>query len=137
MRCKGKKLAQVARLWARGQLQFSDPGQSSEHDDEFDEALAAMGFFRSEADEADAAAPQEPEGYCYLWPCNLRVWMLWNRLQTQWCTGFQGRTGLDYASVIAYLRDVARVKRRDWDETFAGIQAMERAALDTWDDMRD
>lgn len=48
-----------------------------------------------------------------------------------------GRDGLDYASVIAYLHDVVRIKQRDFAETFAGLQAMEYAALCEYAKKRD
>ena len=48
-----------------------------------------------------------------------------------------GRYGLDYASVCAYLHDVARIKQRDFAETFSGLQAMEYAALCEYNKQRD
>jgi hypothetical protein len=69
----------------------------------------------------------------YIWPECIPVWNVWHRLQTQWRIGMQGREGLDYVSVIAYLRDVARIKTRDFAETFACLQAMERACLVEWE----
>jgi len=45
-----------------------------------------------------------------------------------------GRSGLDYAGVAAYLREVERIKpNRQWREIWTGIQAMERAALEVWE----
>jgi hypothetical protein len=43
-----------------------------------------------------------------------------------------GREGLDYSGLAAYLRDVERIKPRDFAQTFACIQAMEIAALNEW-----
>lgn len=68
----------------------------------------------------------------YLWPeCNA-LWTLWGSCQTLWRKGVQGREGLDYAGLCAYLREVARIKPRKFQEVFACLQAMERAALDEW-----
>jgi hypothetical protein len=68
----------------------------------------------------------------YLWPCNVRVWGLWQRIQTLWRCGANGREGLDYSGLAVYLRDVARIKPRHFAETFQLIQAMETAAVDEW-----
>lgn len=49
----------------------------------------------------------------------------------------QGRDGLDYTGVCAYLREVARIKPRHFADTFASLQAMEYAALDAWAKQRE
>ena len=115
-------------MWARGQL-------DTRHDDdadqeaEFDDALAVFGL-------SPESAPGEPEAQdrCYLWPCNVRVWNIWHRIQTQWRTGgMGGRTGLDYDALATYLRQVERIRpTREWGEIWIGLQAMECAALDEW-----
>ena len=51
----------------------------------------------------------------------------WLSVQTQWRTGMAGPTGLDYAGVEAALRMRGEP---DMAETFAGLQACERAALE-------
>lgn len=43
-----------------------------------------------------------------------------------------GRDGLDYAGVLAYLRDVARIKPKKLDAVFDCIQVMEVEALHEW-----
>nr|WP_255632063.1 DUF1799 domain-containing protein [Rhodoferax sp. U2-2l] len=72
----------------------------------------------------------------HIWPENRDTWRIWNRIQTQWRVGFNGRSGLDYAAVTAYLRDVERVAARTFAHKFMCIQAMELAALDEWDKQR-
>lgn len=137
MRREGKKLAKAARLWARGELQTDTLSQSeSDADEAFDEALAAFGLYRSDED-SEETAPAVAQGVFYLWPCNVQVFKLWQKLGTQWRMGFNGATGLDYASVIAYMRNVARIPSKQWDDTFTGLQAMEAAALQGWAEMRD
>jgi hypothetical protein len=59
-------------------------------------------------------------------------------LQTQWrYSGMGGATGLDYAGVLAYLREVAGVKASDRAALFASLQAMEIAALNVWAEKRE
>jgi hypothetical protein len=77
-----------------------------------------------------------PDDLVWLWPENESVWRHWHRLQTQWRVGLGGREGLDYPGVATYLREVWRVKQRDFAPTFRCIQAMERAALEVWDSKR-
>lgn len=61
---------------------------------------------------------------------------MWWRIQTQWRIGMQGREGLDYPGVTDYLRNVARIRPRQFAEVFGALQAMERAALAEWDKQR-
>lgn len=135
MRRQGKKLAQVARVQARGQLYIAEPGTPDELTEaEVDEALQAFGLVR-EQDSAEGA----PEEKCYLWPCNVPTFNVWQAVQTQWRrAGMVGaKTGLDYEAVIAYMRDVLGIKRKDRAELFAGIKAMEVAAINTWAEQQD
>lgn len=64
-----------------------------------------------------------------VWPDNWPIVQLFARLGTQWRIGFGGPTGLDYAAVLALMRAM-RLKRDDFEDFFAGVQTMERAALD-------
>ncbi len=129
---QGKKLAQVARRQALGQLHIPKPN-SAEPNEERDEAAAYFGLI-CEEDEDDATPPSDK---CYLWPCNIPAFNLWQNIQTQWRVGGLGyRTGLDYTSVIDYMRDVCRIKPRHWKDMFAGVQAMEQAALKAWAEQR-
>jgi len=89
--------------------------------------MAAFGLV---ADVPDGASSSSDK--VYLWPCNVRVWGLWQRIQTLWRSSMGGREGLDYSGLAAYLRDVERIKPRDFAQTFACIQAMEIAALNEW-----
>jgi len=114
---------------ARGQLTLN--ASDAEHENEqYDEALAAFGLQQDPDQE-----PQEHD-VCYLWPVNVEVFVLWRELQTQWRAGAAGVTGLDYTSVLAYLRGIAGFKPSQIKETFPLIQAMERATLIAFDEMR-
>ena len=68
----------------------------------------------------------------HIWPENWPVWCLWGKLQTQWRTGISGVDGLDYPGVISYLCEIARIKPREFVQTFGCIQAMEAASLAEW-----
>ena len=135
---KGKKLAQVARLWARDLLHIPTQGAGNDPQADFDEALAALGL----VDEGAADGQTPPEEKCYLWPCNVRTFDVWMQIQTQWRTssGMDGsqRTGLDYSAVSCYLYDTEspRYLRRNWKEIWGGLQAMEIASLLVWEQMR-
>ena len=90
--------------------------------------MAAFGLVADIPDEP----PGAPTDVIWLWPCNVRTWGIWQRIQTQWRVGATGRDGLDYAGVAAYLRDIERIKPRHFQDTFKALQAMEWAALDEW-----
>lgn len=68
----------------------------------------------------------------YLWPCNVQAWQCWRELQTQWRTGVGGATGLDYAAVLAYLRDVAGLRGDERRQVFECLRAAEAETLDEW-----
>ena len=60
-------------------------------------------------------------------PDNWETVNVFMRVQTQWRQGFGGPTGLDYPAVF---QTMDRIGVRDADgEIFAGLQIMERAAL--------
>ncbi len=130
-----KKLAQVARLQASGQLSTQ---QDQAPDVNFNEALAAFGLQDDETEEDDDEGEVNfKQARCYLWPCNLATFNAWQGLQTQWRDGMGGRTGLDYASVTSYLRDICRASNKERVDMFKGLQAMEYAALDEWQKSKD
>ncbi|MDO9277129.1 MAG: DUF1799 domain-containing protein [Polaromonas sp.] len=90
----------------------------------------------TEDGEEEGRAPQ-PQDKVYLWPCNVAAFRLWQQVQTQWRVGGMGdKTGLDYAGVTAFMRDVLAIKAKDRAELFNGLQAMEFAVLDVWAEQR-
>jgi hypothetical protein len=135
VRGQSKKLAQVARIQARGQLYIPNQGEDPDDTTEIDEAAAMFGLqIVTEDDDSDdgGSSPQPKQDLCYLWPCNVDTFNHWCQLQTQWRVGMSGATGLDYTAVTAYLRDIAGVKKKDLPERFAEIRAMEVATLNEW-----
>lgn len=70
-----------------------------------------------------------------IWPDNLPALDLFVALQTQWRTGFNGPTGLDYAAVAATL-DLQGVAPADRCKLFADLRVMEAEALKVFKDGR-
>lgn len=121
----GKKLEQVARFDALGQIEWKD---AREQDDAVvDEALAAFGLVAIRA-----AEKFEP---LYLWPENLPSWELFRAVSTQWVVGPGGPIGLNYQGVDVVMRK-RRIKRADEARLFSDIQAMERATLNAWSERK-
>lgn len=85
---------------------------------------------------AIGAAPAASATEVYLWPCNVQAWECWCDLQTQWRTGVAGATGLDYAAVLAYLRDVAALRGDERAQVFHCLRAAEREVLALWAEQR-
>lgn len=119
---QSKKLAEVARCAALGQL-LNDETQREE-EVEVDLALAAFGLV--------ATRLAEPVDLIYLWPENVPTWNLFQSLQTQWVVGMSGAIGLNYQSVNIVMTHRA-IPRRDRQQVFSEIQAMERATLSAWE----
>ncbi|MBV5333462.1 DUF1799 domain-containing protein, partial [bacterium] len=73
-------------------------------DDATDESAAAFGLQLESPCDTEAC-----NEVFFLWPCNVPVWNLWWRVQTLWRAGAQGREGLDYGGLVAYLREGERI----------------------------
>jgi len=63
------------------------------------------------------------------------AWRAWQGVKTQWREGMDGKTGLDYAGVRAYL-DLQGIRGAARRSIFAGIQACEAATLEARDEQR-
>jgi hypothetical protein len=78
------------------------------------------------------AAGYEPQDFeseeVEVWPENWPVLDLFLRLDSQWQIGMAGRTGLRYEALYPLL-DRQGLTRDEWDEWFADVRALERAAL--------
>lgn len=121
MRGEGKKLRRAAELLARGELRFPSHRDEPEPEEEVSAALAFFGLVASE--------PIEVEQVFALWPDCVEVFNLWNQVQTQWQGGMNGDTGLNYGSVIAYMKDVLLIPAKKRKELFDGLRTMECATL--------
>lgn len=73
----------------------------------------------------------------YLWPCNLKTWVLWQRLQTMWRCHMGGREGLDWSNVVTWLRHAEGMGDKQINKTMHLLHAMEHAALGAWAKQRD
>lgn len=120
MRRQGKKLAGVARALAQHIHQ--------------QQAQPASGIGQQLAQLAGAGGAGNEEHF--LWPCNVQAWQLWLELQTQWRHGFNGRTGLDYGAVLAYLRDIAGLRGEARRECMQALRAAELAVLEFANEVR-
>jgi hypothetical protein len=121
----GKKLEQVARFDALGQIEWED---AREQDDAaVDEALAAFGLV--------AVRTVEKFEPLYLWPENIPSWELFRGVSTQWVIGPGGLVGLNYQGVEVVMRKRC-IKRSDESRLFSDIQVMERATLNAWSERK-
>ncbi len=64
----------------------------------------------------------------YLWPEHVDAFNLFCDLGTQWRTGVDGITGLDYTAVVAHMRMVG-VMNKNMRPRYAEIREMETGAL--------
>ncbi|WP_445083146.1 DUF1799 domain-containing protein [Candidatus Nitrotoga sp. M5] len=86
-----------------------------------DEELKAAGLTR------DDIAGEEDE-IVWVWPEHEKALDLFNALVTQWRSGFNGATGLDY-NVLPFLFELYSVEKAQQLARFDELQIMERAAL--------
>ena len=63
-----------------------------------------------------------------IWPENWAALDVFSAMQTQWRVGMAGPTGLDYA-VLPVVMDLQGIDPAERAECFAGVQEMEREAL--------
>lgn len=64
-----------------------------------------------------------------MWPENWPAFQLFVKLQTQWLTGFKGRTGLNYPSLFP-LMDRLKLSDSEYENLFDDIRVLELAALE-------
>ncbi|OWW18408.1 DUF1799 domain-containing protein [Noviherbaspirillum denitrificans] len=120
---EGKKLRRAAALLARGKLRIpSRDGSDPEPEAEVNAAAAFFGL--------SPEGRLEVEEEFALWPECVENFNLWLQVQTQWRVGVNGKEGLDYGSVVAYMKDVLLVPKKKRKELFDGLRAMEAAYLD-------
>ena len=82
------------------------------------EQLAILGLTAADMSDEDVE----------IWPCNWPVFLLFNRMSTQWRVGPGGAVGLDYNCI----RDVAGflgIKKKKLAEIFPDLQVLEGEAL--------
>lgn len=73
--------------------------------------------------------PEDFEGECFeVWPENWPAFDVFAQLDTQWRTGMNGPTGLDYAALYPLL-DRIGLADPDWRQMFDDVRTLESAAL--------
>jgi hypothetical protein len=133
----GKKLAEAARLWARGDLLSAEEHErrAQENSEHLDADAAGLGFTVVWADDP-AAQPAAPATF-YLWPENLPAWEFFQQgCGTQWRYGQAGPTGLDYCAVDLLMRR-RHIPLRKRARLLLLVQAMEHGALQGWRELAD
>lgn len=76
---------------------------------------------------ASIAALQAAQAY-EVWPENMPAMRLFGSLSTQWRTGMNGPTGLDY-NVLFYRLDRMHLSEQEHEWMFEDIQTVEAEAL--------
>jgi hypothetical protein len=71
-----------------------------------------------------ALAAHQPTEF-EIWPENWPVWVLFNRVGTQWRDGY---TGLDYNVLLRFL-DRMRLDDSDYEQMLNDISVLEQSAL--------
>lgn len=84
--------------------------------------LASMGIPQDKWEQMRGASVTD------IWPENWAALDVFSALQTQWRVGMAGPTGLDYA-VLPVVMDLQGIDPAERAECFAGVQEMEREAL--------
>jgi hypothetical protein len=86
---------------------------------------------------ARPAAPLDSQPQAFeVWPENWSAVCVMSRAMTQWNVGMAGATGLRYEA-LPMLARLHGVKRADWPEFMADIQAMEAEILRSWREQAD
>lgn len=63
-----------------------------------------------------------------IWPDNWQAFEVFAAMQTQWRSGMNGATGLDYAALEPVMR-LQGVQKRERAEVFEAVRLMEGEAL--------
>lgn len=115
---------------ARGELMSEDEADARVESEAAERAAAWAAFGVRIEDEA----PAEVKEFHLLTDCE-PVFDLWCQVQTQWRSGFEGRTGMDYGAVESYMRMSQNPLRRD-RTTIHYLRCMERSALNVYAEAR-
>lgn len=93
----------------------------------------ARAIYEKQASEAELAivglSLDDLDGGCVdVWPENVPALNLLIAMSTQWRSGMNGPTGLDYAALPAVLR-MQGIARADWPDLFDCLRVMESEAM--------
>lgn len=131
---QGKKLAEAARLLARGELTSTDHDAPPEDSD--DQAASALAAFGLVAVDPRGRELGHGRPIFHLWPEHQAAFDLFLLCSTQWRHGAMGATGLDYAGIEALIRLRRLARPRHVPRLFAELQVLERATLAEWSRQR-
>ena len=84
-----------------------------------DEELAAIGLHREDV---------EDNSNMEIWPENMLPFQVFNEVSSQWRTGMNGPTALDW-NIAFRMMDLMEIKPKKQLDVIRGIKVMERAAL--------
>ncbi|SFE88781.1 DUF1799 domain-containing protein [Paracidovorax wautersii] len=130
MRGEAKKLRQAVRKF----IELSH-AEAQTQPSSAEPASPLAGLLLRVRDLCEEAGPADSE--VHLWPDNVDAWEHWLQVQTQWRVGFDGRHGLDYAGVRAYLDELGPPAGPERASLFQSIRACECEALEAWACIRD
>lgn len=77
-----------------------------------------------------------PDDEIDVWDINWNTFCLFDSMRTQWRVGMGGATGLDYSSLPAVAKMLG-IKKKELQDMFSDIQAMENEALITMGENRE
>lgn len=80
--------------------------------------------------------PEDLQQEVEIWEVNRESFSVFNSLSTQWRTGMNGATGLDYA-VLPTVMDLLGVGTDPRRQIFMDVRVMEQAALEAMAEARD
>ncbi|WNW10131.1 DUF1799 domain-containing protein [Pseudomonas sp. DTU_2021_1001937_2_SI_NGA_ILE_001] len=81
-------------------------------------------------------SPEDAEETVEVWECNRQALVLFDAMGTQWRSGMNGATGLEYQALPVTM-DLLGMDVGDRQALFRDIRVMERAALDAMAEARD
>ena len=115
---RSKKLADA------GRLAVQPPGRDDREDDAEWAGIPKDQIEKSPLDDFE------------LYPENLSAWELYQKCSTQWRTGFNGITGLDYPAIYGHP-SYMRLSLEEQEDTLWRIGCIEQGVLDQLQKLRD
>lgn len=96
------------------------------------EVLQVPDEIRAEIEAGEAARADLHKEECIVLADNWPAIEVFLKFQTQWRFSYTGISGLDYTPLLDYLQ---RKFRKNWELMFDDVQAIERGALITYNEL--